>query len=108
MEKLIKLLLEEFGDRLISVVVYGSVARGDNRKDSDVDVGYFLRKEKVRFPQWFQEKIDEFAYYSRVLKSERESAMYEDEETGATPEELYSKFDAENAIKMCESVHVSL
>ncbi|ACR41647.1 hypothetical protein M164_1043 [Sulfolobus islandicus M.16.4] len=34
--------------------------------------------------------------------------MYEDEETGATPEELYSKFDAENAIKMCESVHVSL
>ncbi|WP_263988791.1 nucleotidyltransferase domain-containing protein [Saccharolobus islandicus] len=25
-------------------MVYGSVARGDNRKDSDVDVGYLLRK----------------------------------------------------------------
>ncbi|MCH4816430.1 MAG: HEPN domain-containing protein [Saccharolobus sp.] len=72
------------------------------------DVGYLLRKEKDRFPQWFQDKIDEFAYYSRVLRSERESAMYGDEETGATPEELYSKFDAENAIKMCESVHVSV
>jgi len=30
------------------------------------DVGYILRKEKNRFPQWFQEKIDEFAYYSKV------------------------------------------
>lgn len=69
------------------------------------DVGYLLRKEKNRFPQWFQEKIDELAYYSRVLRSQREPAMYGDEETGASPEELYSKFDAENAAKMCDSVY---
>ncbi|QIW22758.1 HEPN domain-containing protein [Sulfolobus sp. S-194] len=69
------------------------------------DVGYILKREKNRFPQWFQEKIDELAYYSRVLRNEREPAMYGDEETGASPEELYSKFDAESAIKMCDSVY---
>ena len=36
------------------------------------DVGPLLRKERDRFPAWFQERIDEFAYYSRVLRSERE------------------------------------
>lgn len=69
------------------------------------DVGPILRKERGKFPPWFQEKVDEFAYYSRVLRSQREPAMYGDEETGTPPEELYSKFDAESAIKMCEAVY---
>ena len=38
LEKLTKLLQKEFQDKLISVVLYGSVARGDNRKDSDIDL----------------------------------------------------------------------
>jgi HEPN domain-containing protein len=69
------------------------------------DVGPLLRKERNKFPAWFQEKIDEFAYYSRVLRSEREPAMYGDEETGTLPEELYSNFDAVNATKMCDTIH---
>ncbi|MGC8673942.1 MAG: nucleotidyltransferase domain-containing protein [Thermoprotei archaeon] len=36
--KLVELLKERFGDDLISVVIFGSVARGDSRKDSDLDV----------------------------------------------------------------------
>ena len=36
--ELLKALLEVFGEKLISLVVFGSVARGDARKDSDVDV----------------------------------------------------------------------
>ena len=31
--------------------------------------------------------------------------MYGDEETGTPPEEIYSKFDAENALRMCCKVH---
>lgn len=58
------------------------------------DVGHILRREKSRFPQWFQDEIDELAYYSRILRKEREPAMYGDEETGIPPEDLYSKFDA--------------
>jgi len=38
------------------------------------DVGPLLRKERDRFPAWFQERIDEFAYYSRVLRSERRTS----------------------------------
>ncbi|MEJ2776499.1 nucleotidyltransferase domain-containing protein [Sulfolobaceae archaeon RB850M] len=35
---MLKIMKEEFKDDLISVVVYGSAARGDNRNDSDVDL----------------------------------------------------------------------
>ena len=37
-EKLLRLLKERFGDDLISIAVYGSVARGDYRNDSDIDL----------------------------------------------------------------------
>ncbi len=37
-ERLLNELLKVFRDDLISVVVYGSVARGTARKDSDIDV----------------------------------------------------------------------
>ncbi|AWR98609.1 HEPN domain-containing protein [Metallosphaera hakonensis] len=67
------------------------------------DVGYLLGRRKTDFRNGFK-RIDELAYYSKVLRSEREPAMY-GEGTGATPEELYSKFDAENASKMCNIVY---
>lgn len=38
LEKLIETLRGRFGDDLISVVVYGSVARGEAKRDSDVDL----------------------------------------------------------------------
>lgn len=38
LEKLLKLLSAKLGDNLISVVVYGSVARKTARKDSDIDL----------------------------------------------------------------------
>ncbi|MEM3745222.1 MAG: nucleotidyltransferase domain-containing protein [Candidatus Bathyarchaeia archaeon] len=37
-EKLLDLLLSKLGDKLVSVIVYGSVARGSARKDSDIDL----------------------------------------------------------------------
>lgn len=37
-EKLVDVLKRRYGDRFISLIVYGSVARGGERKDSDVDL----------------------------------------------------------------------
>ena len=36
--KLLDALRDVYGDKLVSLVVYGSVARGDARRDSDLDV----------------------------------------------------------------------
>ena len=63
------------------------------------DVGPVLRRERARFPGWFQEAIDELASISRALRKEREMAMYGDEEAGIPPEELYTRIDAEQALR---------
>lgn len=68
------------------------------------DVGPVLRVEKERFPKWFQERIPELAYISRSLRREREPAMYGDEETGLPAEELYTLYDAEQALKQAKLV----
>lgn len=38
LESLVELLHSRLGDKLVSVVIYGSVARGTARKDSDIDI----------------------------------------------------------------------
>lgn len=38
LNEMVEIMKKEFGEDLISVVLYGSVARGDNRNDSDVDL----------------------------------------------------------------------
>ena len=63
------------------------------------DVGPILRREKGRFPRWFREEIDRLASISRSLRKERELAMYGDEETGLSADELYTSIDAEKALK---------
>jgi len=68
------------------------------------DVGPILRREKNVFPKWFQDHTDELASVSRILRREREPALYGDEETGMPPEELYARSDAEKALKDSEKV----
>lgn len=68
------------------------------------DVGPVLKREREKFPRWFQENIDELASISRSLRKERELALYGDEETGISPEELYTRSDAEYAIKSADKV----
>ena len=72
------------------------------------DVGPILKRESSRFPDWFQAEIATLSRYSRVLRREREPAMYGDEETGATPEELYEKEDAEDALHKAEYVYLTV
>ncbi len=68
------------------------------------DVGPLLKRERGRFPQWFQELVDDLASISRSLRKERELAMYGDEEIGVPPEELYTRKDATQALENASRV----
>ncbi|MGC8673941.1 MAG: HEPN domain-containing protein [Thermoprotei archaeon] len=68
------------------------------------DVGPVLREERGSFPGWFAERVDELAYFSRVLRREREPSMYGDSESGLPPDRLYSKRDSAEALRMAEEV----
>jgi len=92
LEKLTKLLQEEFQDRLVSVVLYGSVARGDNRKDSDIDLLLVIKDlpktitERVVLFDKVERKLDDdimrlmdegyYVTFSPVLKTPEEAVRF--------------------------------
>jgi len=65
-EKLLRLLKEKFGDDLISVAVYGSVARGDYRNDSDIDLIIIARN----LPFSITERIKIFDSIEALLEAD--------------------------------------
>ena len=68
------------------------------------DVGPILRRNRDKFPSWFKENIDRMASVSRLLRRERETSMYGDEELALPPEEIYSIEDAKLALEGCNFV----
>ena len=58
LNKLLEALESRFGDKLVSVVVYGSLARGEMRRDSDIDLLIVvdgLPKSRLRRQDLFEE-----------------------------------------------------
>ncbi|MFP3234250.1 MAG: nucleotidyltransferase domain-containing protein [Sulfolobaceae archaeon] len=92
LNNMLKIMKDEFKDDLISVVVYGSVARGDNRNDSDVDLLIIMKNlpkdsmlKRIRlFETKVEDKLnlDEYwkmGYYislSPVLKTPEEAEKF--------------------------------
>jgi nucleotidyltransferase len=92
LEKLTKILLEEFQDKLISVVLYGSIARGDNRKDSDIDLLLVIKDlpktitERVILFDKVERKLDDdimrlmdegyYVTFSPILKTPEEAMRF--------------------------------
>lgn len=58
------------------------------------DVGQLLKSYQEKFPPSFRRQIERLAAISRRLRMERELSFYGDEETGASPQELYGREDA--------------
>ncbi|MBP1357400.1 MAG: nucleotidyltransferase domain-containing protein, partial [Sulfolobus sp.] len=47
--EIVNAFLEVFGDDLVSIVLYGSYARGEERRDSDIDLIIVLNEIKDRY-----------------------------------------------------------
>jgi predicted nucleotidyltransferase len=57
-DELVEGLKEIFNDSLVSVILYGSVARGTETEDSDIDIAIIIRDAKN---QSAQDKIIDFS-----------------------------------------------
>lgn len=71
LSKLVELLRWRFGDDLVSVVVYGSIARGDYRRDSDVDLLIIVRN----LPRTITERLMLFDEVERGLEDDLDRLM---------------------------------
>ena len=47
-DDIVKAVLSVMGDDAVKIILYGSVARGDNTWESDVDIAMIIRKELDR------------------------------------------------------------
>ena len=56
------------------------------------DVGFILKRELDRFPEWFKNELEKLAAISKRMRRERESSMYGDVDLSLTPDELYSEY----------------
>ncbi|MEM2990842.1 MAG: nucleotidyltransferase domain-containing protein [Halobacteria archaeon] len=73
LEKLIEALKRRYGDRFISLVIFGSVARGEMKKDSDVDLLLIIdsiSKGRLERQGEFMEVEGEIEGYLNVLLAE--------------------------------------
>jgi len=68
------------------------------------DVGFLLRKHRDTFPDWFIAEIDHLAHISRSLRKDRETSFYGDQQLALPPEEVFTKVDADEALKEAEFV----
>lgn len=57
-QELVEGLREIMGDRMVRIVLYGSVARGTQEEDSDIDIAIFLIRE---FDSRTEDALSEFA-----------------------------------------------
>ena len=69
------------------------------------DVGFILKRECDRFPEWFKKGIEKLAFISKRMRREREPSMYGDEDLSLTPDELYSEYDARVSLEDAEFVY---
>lgn len=68
------------------------------------DVGVTVRESASRFPDWWNARAGQLARISRDLRRYREMSLYGDDETGLPPERIFSREDAEEALRDADFV----
>ena len=76
-KKIVDGLLELFGDNIDSIILYGSVARGDDGPESDVDVAVIVKKKiggnkYDRFAEWNGELDIEYEKRFSIIDIDKE------------------------------------
>lgn len=76
-------LLAEFSDEIVSVIVFGSVARGEDKSDSDIDVMVVFREGVDASSRWSKVcsissdvSFDYDTLIGSLVTSEREMATH--------------------------------
>lgn len=71
-QQLIPEIVEIYGDLLVSVILYGSVARGTQTDESDIDIAVMLRN-KENNEIFLSENLGSvfYVYYFKKVKSVR-------------------------------------
>ncbi|MGH2571673.1 MAG: HEPN domain-containing protein [bacterium] len=62
------------------------------------DVSEILRREALRFPEWFRSHVESLAAISTEMSGDRGIAFYGDERQELGPRELFDESDAKRAL----------
>lgn len=92
LKRLLELMVRDFGEDLLACALFGSVARGEGRLDSDVDLIVIIRKG-IEYPMELFVKIEKELKkdeeYVRIekkgCKPEFFPVFFRDDEVGKTP-----------------------
>ena len=57
LETFVKTLKEKYGDKIESIILFGSVARGDDRGNSDVDVLIITKEDSFKMQRLISEIV---------------------------------------------------
>ena len=80
-----KHLIESFGDKIRQVILYGSYARGDYNRDSDIDILIVVSADVN--PVEVEESLSDFLF--EILLNENELCSVR-----AIPEKLFKKYNS--------------
>jgi len=82
-DRYVRLLEDRFGDRLVSVVLFGSRARGEARPESDIDLLLVIRGLPINrwlryegFKDLAREVSEDFAYLLALVLATPEEAVH--------------------------------
>ena len=88
-DKLLQLLLEKYGDKLVTLAVFGSVARMEMRKDSDIDLLLIIESlPESRLKRQFEFAEIEGEMEAMIREIEKSEYRIEFSPIIRTPEEI--------------------
>ena len=66
--KLIKAICEIYGDNLVSIILYGSVARNEATEDSDIDIALLVKNDdKMMYDKWQDVAVELDLEYDQLI-----------------------------------------